>query len=380
MGLRRYIVSIAAALVVVAVQAQEQSVLVNGRDTLHYRYTPTVSPKKSDNFKLDFSAAPIYSTSIGWGAAVATSGSYKLKGATNASTITLQASATLKGFYSISLRGVNRFKNDRHTLDYYIAASGRNVNFWGIGYSAAMENTPILYSSDSQHGEVGYNYRIWKNLYIRPAVRLDHIDTKSDDSELFAELTGGGNEVLTTTLSLTLKYDSRRSNGYDQRGGMALFQVAARPKVLGDTSSTSYRSIVQAIYYQPLWKGATLAAELYAQSNSTTTPWQLFPQLGDNSRMRGYYEGRFMDRNIATAQVELRQHIWNGIGVAIWGGGGNSFASLTDFKWRNTLPNYGIGLRYKYGNIIDVRVDYGIGCLISGKRVNGVVIGISESF
>ncbi len=69
--------------------------------------------------------------------------------------------------------------------------------------------------------------------------------------------------------------------------------------------------------------------------------------MGGSQRMRGYYQGRYTDNDMITFQVELRQRIWRRIGCTVWGGAGNVFNSLDRFDWSETLPNYGVGLRWE---------------------------------
>ncbi|MCD8260161.1 MAG: hypothetical protein LUD15_00575 [Bacteroides sp.] len=74
-------------------------------------------------------------------------------------------------------------------------------------------------------------------------------------------------------------------------------------------------------------------------------PWTLREELGGSRRMRGYYSGRYMDSNIVSGQVELRQHIWKRLGCVFFAGGGIVAPSLREFRISNLLPSYGTGIR-----------------------------------
>jgi hypothetical protein len=106
----------------------------------------------------------------------------------------------------------------------------------------------------------------------------------------------------------------------------------------------------------------------------------MYALLGSNYRMRGYYEGRFSDLNMVTFQVELRQRVWRRLGVVVWGGAGNVFHSFDSFEWRQTLPNYGVGLRWELTKGINARIDYGLGGMVNGRLINGLVMSINEAF
>lgn len=63
-------------------------------------------------------------------------------------------------------------------------------------------------------------------------------------------------------------------------------------------------------YYHPVWKGGVLAGQFHTLLNYGDPPWGLMATLGSSYSMRGYYEGRYRDKNAMDVQLELRQHVW----------------------------------------------------------------------
>ena len=147
------------------------------------------------------------------------------------------------------------------------------------------------------------------------------------------------------------------------------------PDFFGNCNETLYRTTVIADVYKNLWQGGILAIDLYGQFNSNNSPWALREEFGGNQRMRGYYAGRYIDNNIITGQVELRQHLVQRFGFTTWIGGGTVFPSISKFEMKNILPNYGIGLRFEVKRNVNARVDYGF-----GKQTGGFVFNIAEAF
>jgi len=98
-------------------------------------------------------------------------------------------------------------------------------------------------------------------------------------------------------------------------------------------------------------------------------------RLGGSYGMRGYYEGRYRDRDLVQAQVELRQKVYRRHGVALWVGAGNFFPKMERFRWSHTLPNGGVGYRWEFKNRINVRLDYGV-----GKGETGFYFSVNEAF
>ena len=401
----KIIATAVALLAMLQAGAQQSDILVSSRDTIRYTYTPlpTQPVKKSgwqkivdyyqqsttDNtdtkrFDVTVVGAPTYSSTVGLGLGVMAAGLYRIDRENFAlppSTVSLFARATLRGVYTVGAEGVNIFKDDKNRILYRLAFSSNPTDFWGIGYDAAMTNTAVKYTSNNCQTELSYYHRLCKNLYIGTRLNFDYIYARSADIQTIAPYIGdGSSKALSTGVSLLLEFDSRDFILNPERGVFVGAQVMLRPHLLSLSSSNCWHFAGTASFYRQLWRGATLALDLYAESNSSTTPWQFYARMGSRSRMRGYYEGRFIDRNMVTAQIELRQKIWHRLGMAVWGGAGNCFASKDDFQWRHTMSNYGIGLRWELKKRVNIRFDYGFGSKVNGKLINGFQVQIGEAF
>ena len=91
--------------------------------------------------------------------------------------------------------------------------------------------------------------------------------------------------------------------------------------------------------------------------------------------MRGYFEGRYRDKNEIDACIELRQHIWRRNGVVAWIGAGSIFPRFSDIRLSHVLPNYGIGYRWEFKRFMNVRLDLGF-----GRHQTGFIFSINEAF
>ena len=169
--------------------------------------------------------------------------------------------------------------------------------------------------------------------------------------------------------------DIRQRVEYSTRGIYAAVEVTAQPQLLNNTSSNLYALNITFDYYQPLWRGATLALDLYSEFHSRSTPWLLRAELGGESRMRGYYRGRYNGNNLVAAQVELRQHVWEGLGIGLWGGAGETFSHDDRFAWRKVLPTYGAGLRWSLNSLMAIRLE-----MAFGRDSRYFILGFNEAF
>lgn len=112
-----------------------------------------------------------------------------------------------------------------------------------------------------------------------------------------------------------------------------------------------------------------------------SSPFYLMPALGNDEMMRGYYNGRYRDRNFIAGQTELRYRLDARWGVVGFLGAGEVFHS--SFSFNQLKPNYGGGLRYFFDveKGLSVRADYGIGQKVAGEqRQSGFYIGLGQAF
>lgn len=86
-----------------------------------------------------------------------------------------------------------------------------------------------------------------------------------------------------------------------------------------------------------------LAYDLHAMFNYGNTPWTMLSLLGGSYRMRGYYEGRYRDKKMIEAQVELRQKVYGRSGIAVWIGAGQCLSIHSAVQ----LEAYAAELRYR---------------------------------
>ena len=327
---------------------------------------------------IDFSfmVLPSYTREGSFGIGGAASGLYRLDkrdSLMQPSNITIAANASLEGFYTLTFFGNNNFKGRRSRLIYNVSLNSKNMEFWGITYDACAVNPVINYTRRQIRIDADYVYELKKHFYIGATLRFNNSNISKIDNISYLE--GQKNAYTFTGLGLLLQYDSRDFIPNPKRGVYIMFRETAYPQWLGSYNRSLWRTTFIADYYQQVWKGGVLAFDLYGQFNSDNSPWAMREELGTTFRMRGYYLGRYTDNNIATFQVELRQQIVRRFGFAAWVGTGTVFPNFNDFKIKNLLPNYGVGLRWEFKHNVNLRIDYGF-----GKDTGGIVFNISEAF
>ena len=408
---RAYILALLSLLSAEAV-AQKDSILVVGRDTIAYRYTPmnanalTRKSGRDSRFlrylaessidssferKVDMTFVPAlyYSPSTSAGLAVMAAGLYRLDKQNRnipASDFSVYATASLTGFYRVGVKGNNIFRNDNQRIVYNAEFFSLPTSFWGVGYDSAMRNDAIKYLSSRCIVEGKFLQRVIKGLYVGIGADFNYHFGKfggkyTSQEALVERLDGEMIKYNATGISLFVEFDSRDAISNPQRGVYLGVQAKVRPKGMSNVGQTLWSGRLVLDYYQRLWRGAVLALDLRGEVNSKGTPWVYNASIGGTSAMRGYYAGRFNDLCAITLQAELRQRIYKGIGAVAWGGAGTVFHTFRTFDWHKTLPTYGVGLRYEVKKGLNIRLDYGFGSRDHrGKLIHGAVFSFNEAF
>ena len=326
---------------------------------------------------MSFIVAPYYMREGSFGIGGAATGLYRIDRTDSVmqpSDISLSGSATVNGFYSITVKGNNHFRGNRSRLSYLLQFQNKNLDFWGVSYDACATNPVAGYRRQMINLESDYVYKVTKDFHVGAALNVNY--TRAARMTRPGYLEGQQTAYFFTGIGLSVQYDTRDFILNPKRGIYFLAREVVYPEWLSNHDRTIFGTTVILDVYQPAWKGSVLAFDLYGQFNGSNVPWTLREELGSGmSRMRGYYAGRYIDNNQMTAQLELRQHVYGRVGCVAWVGGGTVFPSFGSLRWKDVLPNYGLGLRLEFKHNVNVRIDYGF-----GKDTGGFVFQFAEAF
>lgn len=334
--------------------------------------------KEKENKKFDFSVigGPHYSSDTKFGIGLVAAGLYRTGRKDTLlppSNVSLYADVSTVGFYLLGVRGNHLFPEDKYRLNYNLYFYSFPSLFWGIGYDDAVNNdNKSKYKRFQAKVKVDFMFRLARNFYLGPMVAFDYVNGR--DFEKPGLLQGMATRATNLTGGLSMVYDSRDflTNAY--KGYYLRIDQCFSPSFLGNTYAFSSTELTTS-YYRTVWKGGVLAGQFHALLNYGDPPWGLMATLGSSYSMRGYYEGRYRDKNAADLQIELRQHVWRRNGVALWVGAGSIFHDFASFDPRHILPNYGFGYRWEFKKRVNVRLDLGF-----GKHQTGFIFNINEAF
>lgn len=189
-----------------------------------------------------------------------------------------------------------------------------------------------------------------------------------------------GGEVLFMGISQII--DARNSNVYTTRGTYLKFNYSYAPDFFGGENFTGSLAKLDFRTFKSYNPKTVLGFNLVYQTiQGSKTPFYLLPQLGNDQMMRGYYTGRYRDRNLLAAQAELKYRIIPRIGFVAFAGAGSVYNPRIDLG--NFKPSYGAGLRYFFDTIrgLSLRMDYAFGEKRDGEeRQKGFYIALGEAF
>ena len=132
--------------------------------------------------------------------------------------------------------------------------------------------------------------------------------------------------------------------------------------------------------YRPVKENTVFAAQVYGQFTSGNAPFNMLALMGGESLMRGYYLGRYRDKNLVAGQVEYRilpfefSKRW---GASVFLAAGQVYGDEYGFNWDQFLPTGGAGIRYLIFPEKDIYTRIDVSFTEEGR---GVYFFIGEAF
>ena len=269
-------------------------------------------------------------------------------------------------------------------------------NLWFIYGKVRYQSFPLFYYGIGPDSPKEYtalidgNYTLVKERFLRAILPSLYVGLELDYQRLGAvsyentALNFEAPEVGTMGssnlgLGLGILYDNIH-NAMNPRKGVysELAFLNYSENFSSDFSFTSY--ITDNRVYRPLGKNRVVAAQLYGQFTAGDAPFNMLALMGGESLMRGYYLGRFRDKNLVAGQLEYRilpftfSKKW---GASAFVAAGQVYGESSTFSWNGMLPTAGAGIRYLIFPEKDIytRID-----LAFTREGSGVYFFIGEAF
>lgn len=303
---------------------------------------------------------------------------------TRVSTLNFLVTHTTKN--QTGVKAIADIWSKQNKYHYYTEFRYRNYpyDFYGIGNNTSSENKDEV---DEKRAKLilAADKKVAKNFYV--GLRAGYEDYTYRDLTVGGILTtdnyygaSGGKQIY---FGAGQMFDSRNNVTYTTKGLYEYLSFNYTPDLFGGQNFHGTFSNFDARYFIPVSRRVTLGLNsIYQGVYSENIPFYLYPQLGSSTIMRGYYQGRFRDKNLAAAQTELRYRFVPRFAVVAFGGYGSVWGQ-DNISFHSLKPNYGAGIRYFFDLAKDLtlRLDYGLGQkLPNGKRFSGYYFSMSEAF
>ena len=147
-------------------------------------------------------------------------------------------------------------------------------------------------------------------------------------------------------------------------------------KVIGATHSYN-KYIIDLRKYFPIGEVSVLAAQIYLESSYGDVPFQTMAWLGGGEKTRGYFRGRFIDRNMYAIQAEYRNRFHKRWEFTFFISVGE--VARLPLEYFNSIKySLGGGMRFQIlkSNPTLLRLDFGLG----RNGNSGIYFGVNEAF
>jgi hypothetical protein len=176
--------------------------------------------------------------------------------------------------------------------------------------------------------------------------------------ELDRDRVAGSDGALLVGFGPVLEWDNRDNDFASLRGGRYSLSAAYFGESWGsDFNAAKYELNLR--HFFPLGGQHVIGAEFYAVANLGNPPFQIMGALGGSNRMRGYFEGRFRDLHMLTAQAEYRLPLFWRFGAAVFASAGDVAHEIFGYQVADLKYAGGGGLRFSLNEAdrVNLRVD-----------------------
>lgn len=271
-----------------------------------------------------------------------------------------------------------------------------NQEEWVIIGNFAFKNFPRLFygfgrnSLETAEEEFAYHQFRFEPLVLKQAfakylfmgggIRYNHIyNVEIEENGILDESKFPGYKGSTSSgVELAILYDSRDNILNAQTGLFVQLTHGFYGKMLGGTQKFQLSLFDLRYFFKPFPKlDDVLGFQAIGRFTHGETPFSELSLFGSEEILRGYIEGRYVDKHILAAQMEYRKHLFGRLGMVAFAGLGDTTNKVDQFKFKNLRPSFGLGLRFLLDaeEKLNIRFDWGI-----GKDSSTPYLNIAEAF
>ncbi len=307
---------------------------------------------------------------------------YAKKDTTNRlSSLMLNTFLTTKGQYGAVLENAVYLNRNRWFLLGRVHFQRFPLLYYGIGPDQP-NNNPALVNSLSFQFRQRVLRLLGANWYAGAEVDFQHLGDVSFayPTPSTEPLPTGSTGSRTVGVGSVLVYDNRQNTLNVRKG--SFLELSARRYFQQFGSSFDFQmEIIDGRVYRPLGKAnRVLAVQVFGQFMHGTVPFSSLALLGGEQGLRGYYLGRYRDRNLLSTQAEIR---WlpfgfsKRVGGNVFIGAATVAPTVSAFRFDQLRVAGGFGLQFLLIPAKDVflRADVGF-----SRESTGIYVSLGEAF
>lgn len=294
-----------------------------------------------------------------------------------ASSLTADIIYTQKKQFIAEIAGDQYFEAGLYRLMTDLSFQKYPNKFFGIGNNTPESSeetyTPqtvllkaVLYRNFSSHINIG------------PIVRYENVSMRQTltGGVLASGLLPGSRGGISAGLGIVANWDSRDNTFAAQSGSFYQLTAVFYRSAFG--SVYSYDDIqIDTRNFFGVFSDHVIAVQGSGEFIDDSAPFQNYAKFGGQNLLRGYFDGRYRDKNAVALQAEYRVPVWWRFGIVGFAGVAQVADRISKFAMNRFWFAGGIGLRFAWSpeERINLRLDYGV-----GSNSSGMYITMTEAF
>lgn len=251
--------------------------------------------------------------------------------------------------------------------------------YYGTGNSNAEKDKSLI-SYKLVYTQNRVVKQVKKNLFLGgqfQVIRVGETEFNPVESQLNKRPTSELNGYTVAGIGPSFLYDSRDNSINAAQGGYLEIGSFFHLKSLGSEFTFS-RYTADLRRFFPLSKRQVVALQGKGVFETGDVPFRELAYFGGHRNLRGFYEGRFRDKQLLQVQAEYRLQVLKRHGFVLFGAAGQVGESLSRFGLDKTKTAGGLGYRFMLNtkDRVNIRIDYAVG---SGGT-SGLYFAIGEAF
>ncbi|MGB2696437.1 MAG: BamA/TamA family outer membrane protein [Candidatus Zixiibacteriota bacterium] len=269
------------------------------------------------------------------------------------------------------------WKDEAYYSQGYIGYVKFPDKFYGIGNNTP-EDDEEDYTRRFTRMHISFQKRVLPGFYL--GIQYELIHSKLIGVEKGGLLEKGdifGSDCgIVSGGTFLASWDTRNNVYYPFSGCFHQFSASFFKSALGSDYDFN-RYTLDLRQYFPFFSSHVLALQGYLSSTTGDPPFQMLCLLGGQNMMRGYYQGRYRDKNIVVFQAEYRIPFWRRLGLAGFSGFGDVADRFSNFRLSDFKYSLGAGIRYTLSQQESINLRFDIGF---GEGSSGVYVTLNEAF